>query len=161
MGSRVSKPKIRIKSREKVILQDTALPWFIALPVELYKIIASLVETLKCYQSLSQTCHNAALGCSLYIQEASKRSTINVQIIYNFTGHYNDNNWFYNHEPFPVTSIQLTEAVNRNPSGCDNKSENQRCSSHSRYYMEYRKDIVLWNGHQDWDIYKPEYDTKF
>ena len=128
------------------------------LPVELYKILAGMVETLQCYWSLSLLCRNSASGCQRYIYEASMRATISVQIAYNFTGHHGKDNWRYDHKPLPVTTNDLFDAVNRKHVGCDMKFDNQRCEQ-SRYYMEKSK-VVLWDGPQEWEIYKRPFDCQ-
>ena len=63
------------------------------LPVEIYKVLACMIETPKCCKTLSLLCKNSALGCEMYIKEALDRSNINVQIIYNFSGHQAHHYW--------------------------------------------------------------------
>jgi len=63
------------------------------LPIEIYKILAKLVETTKCYQTLSLLCKNSAIGCRLYIEEISNLQRINIQIAYNYSGH----DWQFKH----------------------------------------------------------------
>jgi len=130
------------------------------LPIELYKIIASLVETLQCFQSLSLVCKNSSIGCRLYIEEAERRSHINVQIAYNFTGHWGDLNWEFGHLPLPVLHPEFSNAIHRTHIGCDNVEEDSRCSTHSRYYVPYRG-AATWNGQREWNVEKPSYDYKY
>lgn len=52
------------------------------IPADIFEIIASLVETPQCLQSLALCCLNASVGCRKYMTRILKRSYVNVQILY-------------------------------------------------------------------------------
>jgi hypothetical protein len=124
------------------------------LPIEIYKILAKLVETTKCYQILALLCKNSARGCYLYITEITNNLNLDVQIIYNFTGHYQNYYWHYEHLPLSLSSQQITDAINREHVGCNNSKCDQRCDQ-SRYYMSASNDIV-WRDlvyYKSWSMF--------
>jgi hypothetical protein len=129
------------------------------LPVEIYKTLAKLVATTKCYLTLSLLCKNPALGCRLYIKEISNLERINVQIAYNFSGHNRDYYWHFEHSPICLSSQQLTDAINRDHVGCNTKQKYMRCDT-SRYYMIY-SDEILWYGQQRWNINKAQNNDRY
>lgn len=124
----------------------------LSLPVEIYKILAGMVETLQCYQTLALLCHNSSTGCKLYREDIEKKhSNINVQITYNFGGHNSNNYWHYLHQPFKIPYDEFVNSAKRKQVRCT-KNSNETCE-YSRYYMS-RSDDITWYDQQEWDICK-------
>lgn len=121
------------------------------LPVEVYEILARMVETPKCYHTLALLCRNASIGCKLYMNAIMPQAYINVQVVYNFSGHNGSDWWHYDHLPFQVPCCEFHNVIERKHTGCTNNIDERCLRGHS--YMSFSDDII-WDEPQEWELSK-------
>ena len=112
-------------------------------PVEIYENIAANVEDLKTFASLALVCTSAASGCAKYKYKLiSKYPFIKIQIVYNFSGHLEqDWGWFTEEPPFCVDTRLINSICDRYPNikDCPECETPGRCSvnDESKFHIWY------------------------
>lgn len=93
----------------------------------------------------------------MYADSIRHLAKINVQIVYNFTGHSSAHYWHHEHAPMQLLQQQIIDATNRTHVRCNTIQKNMRCH-YSRYYMSFSdgEGIATWKGPQNWDVHKKD-----